>query len=73
MPPRYRSADISSSPEVYNQCDPMELDPSEKKVLKNTVFPPDFNKKVDTKKVNLEVLKQYVTRLARDHRYSSTY
>lgn len=42
----------------------MELDPAEKKILRDTVFPPDFSKKVNTKKVNLEVLKQSVDQLA---------
>jgi serine/arginine repetitive matrix protein 1 len=42
----------------------MELDAAEKKILRETVFPPEFSKKVDTKKVNLEVLKQYVFKLA---------
>jgi hypothetical protein len=37
----------------------MELDAAEKKILRDTVFPPEFSKKVDTKKVNLEVIKQY--------------
>ena len=32
------------------------------KVLKATKFPPEFSKKVDMKKVNVEVMKKYVRR-----------
>lgn len=63
MGPKYQPALISISLQVYNSCDPnMALDPSELKILKNTKFPPEFNQKVEIKKVNLEVLKQYVLR-----------
>lgn len=30
------------------------------KLLKQTKFPPEFNQKVDMKKVNVEVMKKYV-------------
>jgi hypothetical protein len=30
------------------------------KLLKSTKFPPEYSKKVDMQKVNLEVMKQYV-------------
>ena len=33
------------------------------KLLKATKFPPEFNRKVDTTKVNIEVLKPYATSL----------
>jgi hypothetical protein len=35
------------------------LDPREQKIAKATTFPPEFSKKVDSKKVNLDVIKQY--------------
>lgn len=30
------------------------------KLLKQTKFPPEFNQKVDMKKVNVEVMKKYI-------------
>ncbi|QDS68085.1 hypothetical protein FKW77_010015 [Venturia effusa] len=62
MPPKFVGAGVrmSSTPQVYDIGNrDMELDPSEKKILKNTVFPPDFNKKIDIKKVNVEVIRQW--------------
>jgi hypothetical protein len=32
----------------------------DEKLLKATKFPPEFNKKVDMKKVNVEVIKKYI-------------
>lgn len=32
----------------------------DEKLLKSTKFPPEFNQKVDMKKVNIEVMKKYV-------------
>ena len=34
------------------------------KLLKQTKFPPEFNQKVDMKKVNVEVMKKYVNGLS---------
>jgi hypothetical protein len=59
-PPRPRLPN-SSIKATFGSPGAMELDAAEKKILRDTVFPPDFSKKVDTKKVNLEVLKQYVS------------
>jgi len=36
------------------------LNSVDQKLLKATKFPPEFSKKVDMQKVNLEVLKKYV-------------
>lgn len=33
--------------------------PVDAKLLKKTKFPPEFNRKVDMKKVNIEVMKKY--------------
>lgn len=41
------------------------------KLLKSTKFPPEFSKKVDIQKVNLEVMKQCVpVRSARSSRHT---
>lgn len=32
--------------------------PTDSKLLKQTKFPPEFNKKVDVRKVNIEVMKK---------------
>lgn len=63
MPPWNRHP-APSTDAVFGSEMVMELDAAEKKILRETVFPPEFSKKVDTKKVNLEVLKQYVFKLA---------
>jgi len=34
----------------------------DQKLLKSTKFPPEFNKRVDMKKVNIEVMKKCVQR-----------
>lgn len=34
--------------------------PVDAKLLKKTKFPPEFSRKVDMKKVNIEVMKKYV-------------
>lgn len=34
----------------------------DQKLLRQTKFPPEFNQKVDMKKVNVEVMKKYVLR-----------
>ncbi|TID16871.1 hypothetical protein E6O75_ATG09637 [Venturia nashicola] len=60
MGPWHQPSTIHTSPEVYDTTKSiMQLDASELKVFKKTAFPPDFNKKVDLNKVNLEVLKQH--------------
>lgn len=38
----------------------MPLDAATLKVLKATKFPPEFDKRVDTKKVNLDVIKTWI-------------
>jgi hypothetical protein len=38
-----------------------ELDTAEKKLLKQTKFPEEFSKKVDTRKVEKDVIKRYVS------------
>ena len=37
------------------------------KLLKQTKFPPEFTKKVDMKKVNVEVMKKYVGKPSDHH------
>lgn len=39
------------------------------KLLKSTKFPPEFNKKVDMQKVNLEVMKKFAPN-ANEHKTS---
>lgn len=38
----------------------MPLDAATMRVLKATKFPPEFDKRVDTKKVNLDVIKTWI-------------
>lgn len=38
----------------------MPLDVATQRVLKATKFPPEFDKRVDTKKVNLDVIKTWI-------------
>lgn len=38
----------------------MPLDAATQRVLKATKFPPEFEKRVDTKKVNLDVIKTWI-------------
>jgi c-di-GMP-related signal transduction protein len=38
----------------------MPLDAATQKVLKATKFPPEFDKRVDTQKVNLDVIKTWI-------------
>lgn len=38
----------------------MPLDAATQRVLKATKFPPEFDKRVDTKKVNLDVIKTWI-------------
>jgi membrane-bound lytic murein transglycosylase MltF len=41
------------------QCSPDMAANVDMKLLKQTKFPPEFNQKVDMKKVNIEVMKKY--------------
>jgi serine/arginine repetitive matrix protein 1 len=45
----------------------------DEKLLKSTKFPPEFNQKVDMKKVNIEVMKKYVDLTAWSSSYSDTF
>lgn len=50
----------SSSPHITVEYRlPIMASSVDAKLLKQTKFPPDFNQKVDMKKVNVEVMKKY--------------
>lgn len=54
--PSFISIRTPTTPKASNMATSVDA-----KLLRTTKFPPEFNQKVDMKKVNLEVMKKYVS------------